>query len=73
MYFLVDHPEELSEKNQEILSRQAKLLSSAVKGGASNADVDDTWNSMLHMLGIASISIAIGSAAAWIDTYLNRK
>lgn len=73
MYFLVDHPEELSEENQEILSRQAKMLSSAVKGGASNAEVDDTWNSLLHMLGIASISIAIGSAAAWIDSYLNRK
>lgn len=73
LYYLVDHPEELSEEKQAILSQQAKVLSSAIKGGASNSDVDDIWSSILGIIDITAIGTALGVAIGWIDSYMSKK
>ena len=73
LYYLVDHPKELNQEKQEMLSKQAKVLSSAVKGGASTSDVDDIWSSILEVIGITAIGTAIGIAFGWFDSYMNKK
>lgn len=73
MYYLVDHPEKICKEKRDIISQQAKLLSSAVKGGASVTEVNKTWNSLFNMLGIASASFIIGTTAAWLDTLLSKR
>lgn len=72
LYYLVDHPEKLDQKNQSILSQQAKVLSSAIKGGASKSDVDDIWASILKAVGVAAIGTAISVTIDWIDSYMNK-
>ncbi len=73
LYYLVDHPEKLNQEKQAMLSQQAKVLSSAIKGGASTTDVDDIWSSILEIIGITAIGTAIGVAIGWIDSYMNKK
>lgn len=73
LYYLVDHPEKLNQEKQAMLSQQAKVLSSAIKGGASATDVDDIWTSILEVVGITAIGTAIGAAISWIDSYMNKK
>lgn len=73
LYYLVDHPEKLDQEKRSMLSQQAKVLSSAIKGGASKADVDDIWTSILKVLGVATIGTAISVTIDWIDSYMRNK
>ena len=73
LYCLVDHPEELTENDANLIRKQASLLSNAVKGGSTSKEIEDTWKQIISLAGISILPIAIEAGIAWIGRIVKDK
>ena len=75
LYCIVDHPENITDEDRKLISQQAKIISSAIKGGSSNKEVNEYWMHMLAMAGATILPIVIEASLPWIESIMkkNRK
>lgn len=68
LYYLVDHPDELDDEKRIKILEHAKILTAAIKGGASTKDVSNTFDTLVKVLGVAIASMAVSEILfEWID------
>ena len=82
LYCLVDHPEKMTDEDRLLIAQQAKLLSSAVKGGSTKEEInsswsrtfsDETWAEILGVaVGVIGASLAT-IAIDWLDVAMKKK
>lgn len=76
LYCLVDHPERITENDRAFIANQAKILSSAAKGGSTKEDIDESWAQIFGMIGgivgAAIMPFAIEAGIEWLDVIMNK-
>lgn len=78
LYCLVDHPEKMNDDDRKLIAKQAKILSSAAKGGSSKEEIYDMWLGTLSILGAAALigTFAVGAldkTTPWIEAIMSKK